>query len=66
MNLFGKVLKGVGKLALNVASEALAQAQNTSYQNATKNGQKIGGKTISEWDREWRRVGILSKINLSQ
>ncbi|WP_409298719.1 hypothetical protein V1498_10105 [Peribacillus sp. SCS-26] len=65
MSLFGNILKGAGKLALNAASEAMAQSQKKIYQNSSQSGRKIGGKSINEWDTQWRSIGILSNIDLT-
>ncbi|WP_407267716.1 hypothetical protein [Radiobacillus sp. PE A8.2] len=61
MGILNKVFKGAGKLA----SEAVSQSQKSVYRQSQKSGQKIAGKTIQEWDREWRYVGTLSRINLT-
>jgi hypothetical protein len=65
MSLFNKVLKGVGKAAINVASDVVSQSQKSAYQKSNQSDRKISCKTFKEWDREWRSVGILSQLILS-
>lgn len=35
------------------------------FQQTKSNGHKIGGKTVSEWDREWLSIGTLSSVQLT-
>lgn len=66
MSLFKSVLKGVGKIALEAASQGASQAKKNMYQQAQKTNATIGGRTISQWESSWQYAGILSQLNLTQ
>lgn len=66
MSMFKSILKGVGKLAVEVATKSLEEAKKHNYQQATKNKVIIWGKTIDEWDRQWQCAGTLASLSLTQ
>lgn len=48
------ILEGVATSATNEANRTSGGSQNT-----------YGGKTIQQWDREWRDIGMLKSANLT-
>lgn len=57
----------VGKLASGLGNAMQNAAEKSNERNYQQNkDQKFGNKSISEWDREWRSIGILSDAELTQ
>ena len=65
MSFFKNALKTIGKVALDVASESLENAKKQQYQQTANSGTTIGGKTVQQWDREWRSIGTLASLSLT-
>lgn len=50
---------------LDIVSKTLAVATKAAALVAENSGTKIGGKTISEWNRSWKSIGPLKSANLT-
>lgn len=61
MSFFEKIVKGAGK-AIQILEE---EANRVQYKQAQSSQQRIGGRTIQEWDRKWQRIGTLETVNLT-
>lgn len=66
MSLFKNIAKAVGKVALDVASESLQQVQKQNTRKAMQSNERYGGKTLIEWDCEWRYAGRLGSMSLTE
>jgi hypothetical protein len=66
MSLLKNVLKTAGKIAVAAAAQSAEKAKSNLYQQASQANTRIAGRTIQEWDQQWRYAGILSSINLTE
>ncbi len=53
-------------MAAEAASQGVESARKNMYQQARSTNALIGGRTIEQWDSQWRYAGILSSLQLSQ
>ena len=51
--------------ALKAVEIVEQQAAKTAYQQAKANGSSMGGRTISQWDGQWTRIGVLETVHLT-
>ncbi|MBP1154500.1 MULTISPECIES: hypothetical protein [unclassified Paenibacillus] len=59
MSFFKSLLKG----AATLAGEAVSGAQRSAYEQ--NRSRTIQGKTVDQWDYEWRSIGTLAQIELT-
>ena len=50
---------------LDIVSKTLTASTKAAVSVADNSGTKIGVKTISEWDRSWKSIGLLKSANLT-
>lgn len=50
---------------LDIVSKTLTASTKAAASVADNSGTKIGVKTISEWDRSWKSIGLLKSANLT-